>query len=366
MQDLYLGLMSGTSLDALDIALCRFEPEYQLLHSISIDLPSDLKKQIEALTFNDEIRLDQLMLLERDLACFASEATLTFLAQYRINPTQIEALGYHGQTLRHNPSEGCTYQAGDPNIIAEMVGIDVIADLRRRDLAAGGEGAPLVPAFHQFLTQALTPPYALLNLGGIANLSIFQNDHSVLGFDTGPANTLLDQWIAYHQNEPFDRFGKWAQHGSVKPELLERMLQDSYFQRDIPKSTGRERFNLHWLNRILDEYDSPYSAQDVQSTLSELTAKSVADALLRHTVKIPSQLIVCGGGALNADLITRLNHHLPATDIKISDELGWPADSLEAAAFAWLAYAFKQEKMGNIPSVTGAFGERRLGALYPK
>lgn len=366
MSHLYLGLMSGTSLDALDIALCQFEPHYQLIQSNSFDLPLDLKKRIEALTLDARISLDQLMILERDLATFASEATLLFLSHHRISASQIDALGYHGQTLRHNPAEGCTLQAGDPNILAEMVGVDVVADLRRRDLAAGGEGAPLVPAFHQFLTHNLSAPYALLNLGGIANLSLFQSNEVVLGFDTGPANTLLDQWINHHQGKAFDHNGQWAKQGTVIPALFDRLLSDPYFQRDIPKSTGRELFNLSWLNHALDEMRQTYSPQDVQATLSELTAKSVADALIRHTNDTPRQLIVCGGGALNADLLDRLSHHLPETKVIVSDELGWPADAMEAAAFAWLAYAFKKEKMGNIPSVTGAFGPRRLGALYPK
>jgi anhydro-N-acetylmuramic acid kinase len=244
-----------------------------------------------------------------------------------------------------------------------MTGIDVIADFRRRDLAAGGEGAPLVPAFHHFLTEKMRRPFALLNLGGIANLSLFCENGEIQGFDTGPANTLIDQWIYQHTGVNFDAEGEWAASGAINQPLLEALLEEPYFQRSAPKSTGRETFNLEWLNHKLT-YFGELSPEDIQATLTELTAVTIADAL-KHAKLNNCQLILCGGGARNRYLVERLTTHLPDFTIIASDLLGWSADAMEAAAFAWLAWAFKNKKAGNIPAVTGAFGERRLGALYP-
>lgn len=360
---LFLGLMSGTSVDGLDIALCYFDPEYQLLHSRCFEFPDELKQRVIPFMTRQPQPIDELMILDRDLASFAAEAILIFLHDHRIDPKEVNAIGYHGQTLRHRPDEGCSLQAGNPNILAEITGIDVIADFRRRDLAAGGEGAPLVPAFHQFLTEKMRRPFALLNLGGIANLSLFTSDGDVQGFDTGPANTLIDQWIYQHKGVHFDTSGEWAASGTINQPLLETLLDEPYFKRTAPKSTGRETFNLEWLNKKLTAFDQ-LPPEDIQATLTELTAKTVADSLNQANLN-HCQLILCGGGARNDYLVERLSSHLPNFTIISSDLLGWSADAMEAAAFAWLAWAFKQKKAGNIPAVTGAFGERLLGALYP-
>lgn len=360
---LFLGLMSGTSLDGLDIALCYFEPEYQLLHSRCFEFTDELKQRVLPFLTDQAQSIDEMMILDRDLASFAAEAILIFLHDHRIDAKEVNAIGYHGQTLRHRPDEGCSLQIGNPHILAEMTGIDVIADFRRRDLAAGGEGAPLVPAFHHFLTEKMRRPFALLNLGGIANLSLFCENGEIQGFDTGPANTLIDQWIYQHTGVNFDAEGEWAASGAINQPLLEALLEEPYFQRSAPKSTGRETFNLEWLNHKLT-YFGELSPEDIQATLTELTAVTIADAL-KHAKLNNCQLILCGGGARNRYLVERLTTHLPDFTIIASDLLGWSADAMEAAAFAWLAWAFKNKKAGNIPAVTGAFGERRLGALYP-
>lgn len=360
---LFLGLMSGTSLDGLDIALCYFEPEYQLLHSRCFEFPNELKQRVLPFMTSQAQVIDELMILDRDLATFAAEAILIFLQDHRIDIKEVNAIGYHGQTIRHRPDEGCSLQIGNPNIIAEMTGIDVIADFRRRDLAAGGEGAPLVPAFHQFLTDKMRRPFALLNLGGIANLSLFTDDGKVQGFDTGPANTLIDQWIYQHKGVNLDADGEWARSGTINPSLLDVLLDEPYFVRPAPKSTGRETFNLEWLNHTLTAFGE-LSPEDIQATLTELTAVTIADSLKQAQLN-NCQLILCGGGARNGYLVERLTTHLPDFMIITSDLLGWSADAMESAAFAWLAWAFKNKKAGNIPAVTGAFGERRLGALYP-
>lgn len=360
---MFIGLMSGTSLDGLDIALCYFEPEYQLLHSRCFEFPDDIKQRTLPFMSSQPQSIDELMILDRDLANFAAEAILIFLHDHRIDPKEVNAIGYHGQTLRHRPDEGCSLQVGNPHILAEMTGIDVIADFRRRDLAAGGEGAPLVPAFHHFLTEKMRRPFALLNLGGIANLSLFTANGEIQGFDTGPANTLIDQWIYKHKGVHFDSEGRWAATGAINHPLLNTLLDEPYFQRAAPKSTGRETFNLEWLNHKLTGFNQ-LAPEDIQATLTELSAVTIADALKQANLT-NCQLILCGGGAKNGYLIERLKEHLPDFTTVSSDQLGWSADAMEAAAFAWLAWAFQNKKAGNIPAVTGAFGPRRLGALYP-
>jgi anhydro-N-acetylmuramic acid kinase len=221
----------------------------------------------------------------------------------------------------------------------------------------------LVPAFHHFLTEKMRRPFALLNLGGIANLSLFTANGEIQGFDTGPANTLIDQWIYQHKGVHFDAEGRWAATGAINHPLLNTLLDEPYFQRAAPKSTGRETFNLEWLNHKLTGFNQ-LAPEDIQATLTELSAVTIADALKQANLT-NCQLILCGGGAKNGYLIERLKEHLPDFTTVSSDQLGWSADAMEAAAFAWLAWAFQNKKAGNIPAVTGAFGPRRLGALYP-
>ena len=364
MSNLYLGLMSGTSLDGLDIALCQFEPTFKLLATSGYEIDLSLRDRITAFSGDNPIVIDELMQLERDLGLFAAECVNKFLNEHQIDRSTISVIGYHGQTIRHRPDLFCTKQIGDPSILAEICGIDVVADFRRRDMAAGGQGAPLVPAFHHYLTQKLERPFALLNLGGIANLSIFESSGEVKGFDTGPANTLLDQWHEKHRHGRYDPDGIWAASGVINHSLLEQMLSDPYFGLRAPKSTGRELFNLEWLTQQLIHHPN-LDAADIQATLLELTATSVANGLMVESGETVRQLIVSGGGANNSQLMARLKAHLPYTEVITSDELGWPSQAIEASAFAWLAYRFTERQTGNLPAVTGAKGERILGALYP-
>ena len=363
MSDLYLGLMSGTSVDALDIAICSFSSGFKIIHAGESRFSADLRKRIHHFCGNQHISLDELLVLERDYTQFCAQAVNQFLEDYPQAAGQIRAIGFHGQTLRHLPEQGCTLQMGNPSLLAELTGLDVIADFRRRDMAAGGQGAPLVPAFHHYITKDLKRPLALLNLGGIANLSILGIDNSVLGFDTGPANTLMDHWYAKHNQGTYDQDGAWAAKGTVNAALLEHLLKEPYFQRKAPKSTGRELFNLSWLEQHLKGFEHLVD-EDIQRTLLELTAVSVTNALGVRGIT-PQMLILCGGGANNRLLCQRIEEHLSSTQVLRSDTLGWSADHLEAAAFAWLAAAFINSTPANLPAVTGARGSRVLGALYP-
>ena len=359
MSDLYLGLMSGTSVDALDIALCSFEPALETLAAAEYPFPDSLRSRIHAASSDRPISLDEYMQLEREYTEFCASATRRLLTEYAPDKP-IRALGFHGQTLRHRPDIGCTLQMANPSLLAERTGIDVVADFRRRDLAAGGEGAPLVPAFHQYLIAQTERPLGILNIGGIANLSLFVESSPDSGFDTGPGNTLMDQWTLRHLGRNYDNDGEWAASGSLIPALLQELLTEAYFARQPPKSTGRELFNLNWLDAILEKHPGLAPA-DVQRTLLELTAHSIVQA-----VNTPlKQLVICGGGARNRTLIGRIAELLPDSQVSHSDEFGWPAAYLEAIAFAWLAKQHLQGKAGNLPEVTGAGGYRILGGLYP-
>lgn len=360
MTDLYIGLMSGTSVDALDIALCRFKPELEIVATATYTFPEALRERINSACTNTPLLIDELLRLEQDYTDFCAQSTTAFISLHS-DPSQIAAIGFHGQTLRHRPDFGATLQMANPSLLAERTGIDVIADFRRRDLAAGGEGAPLVPAFHHYLIADMERPLGLLNLGGIANLSLFHRDGSRLGFDTGPANTLMDLWIGKHLDRKFDMDGSWASTGTVDDALLERFLCEPYFSRSAPKSTGRELFNYDWIQAHLNACpDIP--AENVQRTLLELTALSVT-----QSIKTPlNRLIICGGGSQNGLLVERLAALLPQTDVILSDDLGWPGSHLEAIAFAWLAKQHLQGVPGNLPEVTGAKGPRVLGAHYPR
>lgn len=359
MSDLYLGLMSGTSVDAFDIALCRFSPKLDIVATAEYPFPQDLRERINQACSNSPMLLDDLLGLQQDYTSFCADATNQFVQQHP-QAEHTRAIGFHGQTLRHRPDLGASLQMGNPSLLAERTGIDVIADFRSRDLAAGGEGAPLVPAFHQHLVRDLERPLAILNLGGIANLSLFTSSGSTSGFDTGPANTLMDLWIAQHLSQDYDAGGQWASTGSINLKLLNSLLTEPYFHRSAPKSTGRELFNLEWLNHHLEQYRQ-LSPADVQRTLLELTAISVTRSLDTNV----KQLIVCGGGAQNSLLIERISQLLPDTQVQLSDDLGWPSSHLEAVAFAWLAQQHLLRQPGNLAQVTGAKGGRILGAHYP-
>lgn len=369
-EDLLVGLMSGTSLDAIDTALVSCASgDFQLRDCLEVPLSSKLRERIHALSHPGENEIERLGRLDRELGFVFGDAVKRLLSAAGVDASRIRAIGSHGQTIRHHPPsaigkprEAYTIQIGDPNTIAELTGITTVADFRRRDLAAGGEGAPLVPAFHAAAFSHPGKTRAIVNIGGIANVSLLSTDE-VSGFDTGPGNTLLDQWILRCRGEMFDPQGSWAAEGEVEPELLETLLADDYFARPAPKSTGKETFNLAWLDSILDNH-APITDHNVQTTLAEFTAASICDAIAGCGATV-NEVYVCGGGAANTDLMRRLYRRLTPIQLGTTEELGVSPAWVEATAFAWLAWQTVRGLPGNMPGVSGAAGQRILGAIYP-
>lgn len=364
--DYYIGLMSGTSLDDIDAVLVSFTPSFKLHASHSHPLSADLRQRILTLNHSGPDEIDQLGALDIALGRLFAEATQALLDKSGIKTEQVRAIGSHGQTIRHRPELHFSLQIGDPANIAEHTGITTIADFRRRDLAAGGQGAPLVPAFHQALFRLAGQDRVLINLGGMANITLLPGDldRPVLGYDTGPGNVLMDSWIRLHQGRSYDHNGQWAASGQVEPALLEQLLAHHYFTRQPPKSTGREAFDLPWLERMLGAQDCNYPPENIQATLLELTAVSLAQAIAGHALRQP-QLFLCGGGSHNQRLIQRLQHHLPDSEISSTAALGLAPDWVEAAAFAWFAMRTLQQQTSSLAAVTGAKGDRILGAIHP-
>lgn len=361
MAELYLGLISGTSADAVDAALVRFAPTPAVVAAHSFPLPSELRAQIRAVT--DQTPLQTVAQLDVRVGHLFASAALELLHAAGRPVSAVRAIGSHGQTVWHAPSADppFTIQLGDPNVIAEQTGILTVADFRRRDIAAGGQGAPLVPAFHREIFGRKAETHCILNLGGIANITVLQ-DEAVAGFDTGPANTLLDAWIWASRGAAYDRDGAWAAAGRCQAALLESMLQDGYFRRPAPKSTGPEHFNLEWLQGHLDAYGS-IRPEDVQATLLELTARSVADAVLRCAPNTRA-VLVCGGGIHNRALMARLSALLAPVSVISTAAAGVDPDFVEACAFAWLARQRLEGRAGNVPEVTGARVPVVLGGIY--
>lgn len=360
---LYLGVMSGTSLDGLDIALVeQGEHSTTLLASHYIPMPAGLRGDLLALCSSGPDEIARGACAENAWVRLAADGIRELLQQQKLSPAQIRAIGSHGQTVRHEPQRGFTVQIDNPALLAELTGIDVIADFRRRDVAAGGQGAPLVPAFHQALFGNQRQR-AVLNIGGFSNVSLLAPGEPVRGFDCGPGNVLLDSWIHHQRGEAYDRDGAWAASGRVNAELLQRFLADEFFATRGPKSTGRERFNLPWLQVKLGEGPA-IPAEDVQATLLELSAHSIAESLL-HAQPGCEEVLVCGGGAFNPTLMARLAAHLPKARVASTTEYGVAPEWMEAMAFAWLAHRLLERLPGNCPEVTGAAGPRILGALYP-
>lgn len=364
---LYIGIMSGTSLDGIDIALSRFNPELQhadCLDALCLSIPDDLKEQLLSLCTpagNELVRAGQ---AGNRWASIAADGVQQLLQRNRLTPSDICAIGSHGQTIRHHPELGFSTQIGAPALLAERSGINVISDFRSRDLAAGGEGAPLVPAFHNWLLSDPKQTRTLINIGGFANLTIMRPNQSPEGFDSGPGNALMDSWIKQHKGVEFDQSGDWARQGQVIPELLQAALSDPYFSRMGPKSTGREYFNPIWLNGYLNRLQNTALAVDVQATLLTLTAQSIADSVKR-AASDSTAVYICGGGARNTLLLEQLQSLLAQQKVETTQVLGVDPDWMEAIAFAWLAWRFEERLASNLPSVTGAKGERVLGALYP-
>ena len=360
----YIGLISGTSVDAIDAVLVEFEPRLSLIAAHSFPYPAELRVDILALSLGrGATSLAELGTLDTRIGLAFAAAANALLAQGRYPRESVRAIGSHGQTVWHAPlaTHPFTTQLGDPNLIVEHTGLDTVADFRRRDIAAGGQGAPLVPAFHAAFLHDPGEDRAVLNLGGIANLSLLPAVGNVRGFDTGPANALLDQWAARHTGQGFDEDGHYAHSGIVQPELLSRLMADAYFLRPAPKSTGRDHFNLDWLASALG--DASWQPQDVQATLLQLTARSVADAL-RAEAPSTRTLLVCGGGVRNARLVAAIAAALPGVAIRSTADFSIDPDHLEAMAFAWLARETLASRPGNLAAVTGARGPRILGGLY--
>ena len=368
--DLYMGLMSGTSMDGVDGVLADFSGidrgSVKVLAHAHQAFHPDLAAEFLALNTSGSDELHRAALSSNGLARVCATVMQRLLESSGVPADQVCAVGAHGQTVRHRPGEfdavGYTVQLNNAALLAELTGIDVVADFRSRDVAAGGQGAPLVPAFHRAVFGKAGKASAVLNIGGISNLTLLQADGSTIGFDCGPGNVLMDHWCQVHTGHAFDDAGRWAESGVVLEPLLTALLNDPYFNTAPPKSTGRDRFHPAWLAERLEASDA--RAQDVQATLAELTATVCADALLQNDAGI-HELLVCGGGAFNRHLMRRLEARLPSMQVMQTDERGLPASQVEACAFAWLARAFVRREPGNLSAVTGAIGPRVLGALYP-
>lgn len=359
---LYIGVMSGTSLDGLDIALVDIQsPTTSLLATHFVPMPGTLRDDLLRLCSSGPDELARSALAEQAWAERVAHGIHQLLDKQQLSPVQIRAIGSHGQTVRHEPARHFTIQIGNPALLAELTGITVVADFRRRDVAAGGQGAPLVPAFHQALFDDGATK-AVLNIGGFSNLTLLEASQPVRGFDCGPGNVLMDAWIHEQKGVPFDAGGQWAATGTVDHTLLKTMMDDPFFQQQGPKSTGRELFNLSWLHQHLK--GSALAPEDVQATLLELTARSIIDALTAAQSGT-QQLLVCGGGARNHQLMKRLAQLLPSATVESTDAHGIPGDWMEAMAFAWLAHCCLEHIPANCPDVTGARGLRILGGIYP-
>lgn len=368
MPELYIGLMSGTSLDGVDgvIAECTDANTRVIRHAHQPFPPALAAELLQLNTPGGTDELHRAALAANVLARLYASVVTELLRGAALEPAAVAAIGAHGQTVRHRPGEfdatGYTLQLNSPALLAELTGIDVVADFRSRDVAAGGQGAPLVPAFHQAMFAQAGQTVVVLNIGGIANLSVLRDD-AVLGFDCGPGNALLDAWCRQHTGQSFDAEGRWAAAGQIHAPLLQALLREPYFALPPPKSTGRDLFNPLWLVDKLAGFET-VAPVDVQATLTELTASVCATDVLRYGAD-STRLIVCGGGALNSHLMQRLQARLPSLTVISSEQAGLPPLQVEAAAFAWLARKAVLRQPASLKSVTGAQGARVLGAIYP-
>ena len=358
----YLGVMSGTSLDGLDIALIEQAERTRFVAALGIPMPKTLRQELLALCSPGDNEIERIVQAEQAWVRLAAQGIAALLEQQGLVPDDIRAIGSHGQTIRHLPAQGYTLQIGDAALLAELSGIDVVADFRRRDLAAGGQGAPLVPAFHADLFGQ-ERPRAVLNIGGFSNVTLLAPELPVRGFDCGPGNVLLDAWVQHSLGQDFDANGAWAAQGQVVPTLLQLLLSDPFFVKSGPKSTGREHFNLRWLQQQLGRH-AELAPVDVQATLAELSARSIATSI--QAAQAVDEVLVCGGGAHNTDLMERLAKQLAPARVISTEAYEVSPDWMEAMAFAWLAHRFCEGLPGNCPEVTGASGLRVLGARYPR
>ncbi|MDH3319008.1 MAG: anhydro-N-acetylmuramic acid kinase [Betaproteobacteria bacterium] len=361
-RELYAGLMSGTSLDGVDAVLLDFAgPRPKPLKHVHRAFAPALRAELLALNSQDGGELERSAVCANELARAYAAAITDLLAGASVDRRTLQAIGCHGQTVRHRPEAGYTLQIGNAALLAELTGLRVIADFRSRDVAAGGQGAPLAPAFHAVMFASTTENRIVLNLGGMANLSWLPADGRVAGFDTGPGNCLMDLWAQKHLGRALDENGAWAAGARADAALLGALLAEPYFSLPPPKSTGRDLFNEGWLDRRLPPAIDP---RVVQATLLELTAQSVAQSIRLHFPGA-QRLIACGGGVRNGALMARLGELLTPVPVESSAGHGIGPSQVEAAAFAWLARQAVRAKAGNVPAVTGARGPRILGAIYP-
>ncbi len=369
MPEHYIGLMSGTSADSIDAALVSIgdDGDLDLLAWHEHPYPDDIKAAVRALAVSGADEIKRVMAVDQALGAQFAAAALAVVTQAELKPHQIEAIGSHGQTVRHQPNQAPRFslQVGSPAMIAECTGITTVADFRTRDMAAGGQGAPLVPAFHETVFRHDGRNRAIVNVGGIANVTWLPGvpQQPTLGFDTGPGNTLLDAWCRRHTGQHYDHGGAWAASGEVLPALLATLLADAYFGSAAPKSTGFEYFNLAWLENALTAVTPAPAPQDVQATLAALTTTSIAQSL--QALGQVDEIYVCGGGAHNPVLMTGLRAALAPVSVATTQDLGVPPDAVEACAFAWLAFRTLHRLPGNLPSVTGAAQAVILGAIWP-
>lgn len=362
MKELFIGLMSGTSLDGVDAVLAEFNEQTwtQAVAHTFIPYPTDIKEKILSLQTIQLDELNKINQLSNTLSLIYAEAVNALLHENQLISSQIRAIGCHGQTIRHAPEQGFSIQIGNLALLAELTQINVVGDFRSRDVAAGGQGAPLVPAFHQSVFAG-AEERAILNIGGIANLSILPVSKPSFGFDTGPGNMLMDAWVHKNWKKDFDTDGLLAKQGAILSSLTQSLLLEPFFSLPPPKSTGRDLFNLVWLTKYLDGTENPY---DVLATLLNVTSLGITNALMQYAPNTKN-VYICGGGTNNPQLIKSIKKNLPTMGIKSTQELGLPTQWVEAAAFAWLAQCFATKQPGNLPHATGAKGARILGAWYP-
>ncbi|NNF52326.1 MAG: anhydro-N-acetylmuramic acid kinase [Gammaproteobacteria bacterium] len=367
MPDLYIGLISGTSADGVDAVLLEVSGEsVRILHSLCEPYALPLRQRVLELARSPALSVENLGQTDVVLGRFFASAALKLISAAGIEKNDVRAIGSHGQTIRHCPSAELpfTMQIGDPNQIAAITGITTVADFRRRDMALGGQGAPLVPAFHEAAFGASSETRTVVNLGGIANVTVLAAGRATAGFDTGPGNCLLDQHISAERGASFDSEGAWSAQGSPDNELLVQFMRDPYFEKMPPKSSGPEYFNLAWVAAHQRQCGTSVQGAALQASLAELTARSVGSAIKAHAPS--SQLVLlCGGGAHNADLVKRLGKSLPGVQVSSTALLGVDPDFVEAAAFAWLACQSLHGRPGNVPAATGASATAVLGAMYP-
>ncbi|MCK3658039.1 anhydro-N-acetylmuramic acid kinase [Pasteurellaceae bacterium Pebbles2] len=365
----YIGIMSGTSLDGVDLALMDFATNPpKLVASHFVPMPEQIRQKLTALLHSRSTSLQTFGEIDHQLGQLYAQSVNNFLAKVRLKSSEICAIGCHGQTVWHSPNGEFpfTMQIGDMNIVATQTGITTVGDFRRKDIAVGGQGAPLVPAFHQAIFADPNRFTVVLNIGGISNISVLSPHQPTIGYDVGAGNTLLDCWIEKQQGKRYDNNAEWAKTGKIHTALLNDLLVEPFFRQSPPKSTGRELFNLAWLAKKLEKYTA-LLPQDVQRTLVEFTVQSIADDLLKlNTQGLPCELLVCGGGAHNPLIMQGLTEKLPMWKVDTTNDYGLDIDYVEAAAFAWLAYQRMHDLPSNLPSVTGAKSAVSLGVIFPK